>query len=514
MKSILTMLTLLTFFYEIANAQIPKEKNPLNEKQVSLVPNTPGKAPDYFCTWNVQGYAGSYLTTEGMRENLNQKYIFGTGKNEGWVNFFPSIRKDLYFVMDDSWDIPQSMNSPNDYFGKVELDTSRFPSYTGQSKDRLKKLVTDIKSYGWKGVGGWICAQEAPIYGKVDQKKYWIERLQAANFASFDYWKVDWGKNSNEEAWRKMLTDLGDQYAPKLIIEHAMQNKFIEFSDVFRTYDVENVISQPETVRRIADLLAFKAHENAQGIINCEDEPYIAAGLGCAIGIMRHSLKGSLPNGTQDFAFPPVGRDLKNRQDEVVRGVKWHRIAEPFGVGTTPYEIDSVKLIDYWIFKKWETWVTSRQEGDTLTSITPASISRGLPLPEINNLQSKHQPVVLASKYPNGAIAIVTIGRSIGREYVLNRESVTVKIPQVTTTFGIFGDYNELILVFPEKINRIPIKIYGQDLAGEIPVNLTQRIKIDDNKLIVPGDLIREIGLMAASKGDVSDPGMILKIIR
>ena len=67
MKSILTILALLTFFYEITNAQIPKEKNPLNEKQVSLVPKPPEKAPDYFCTWNVQGYAGSYLTTKGMR---------------------------------------------------------------------------------------------------------------------------------------------------------------------------------------------------------------------------------------------------------------------------------------------------------------------------------------------------------------------------------------------------------------------------------------------------------------
>ena len=26
----------------------------------SLVPDTPSTAPDYFCTWNVQGFACSY----------------------------------------------------------------------------------------------------------------------------------------------------------------------------------------------------------------------------------------------------------------------------------------------------------------------------------------------------------------------------------------------------------------------------------------------------------------------
>lgn len=101
-------------------------------KQVSLVPKTPGNAPDYFCTWNIQGYVVSYKNSESTRNALNQKYILGTGKNEGWVNFYPKIRKDLYFVMDDSWDIPQNINSgKNDYLGSVELDTSRFPSYTG-----------------------------------------------------------------------------------------------------------------------------------------------------------------------------------------------------------------------------------------------------------------------------------------------------------------------------------------------------------------------------------------------
>lgn len=64
-----------------------------------------------------------------------------------------------------------------------------------------------------------------------------------ANVSGFAYWKVDWGKQDNNAEWRMMMTDLGGEYAPNLIIDHAMQKRFIAFSDAFRTYDVENIIS-------------------------------------------------------------------------------------------------------------------------------------------------------------------------------------------------------------------------------------------------------------------------------
>ncbi|KAA6343038.1 hypothetical protein EZS27_009256 [termite gut metagenome] len=479
--------------------------------QNSLVPLTPSGAPDYFCTWNVQGYVVNYSTNALTREAINEKNIFGTGKYENWIDFFPSIRSDLYFVMDDSWDIPQDVNTTdNEYLGTAELDTTRFPSFTGSPCQRLKQLAESIKSHGWKGAGGWICAQEALKYGAVDPQSYWTERLKTAQEAGFVYWKVDWGKQCRQGEWRRMLTTLGHEYAPDLVIEHAFQKSFIEFSDVFRTYDVENIIAQPVTIERVAGLLPYNVQGDAKGIINCEDEPYIAAGLGCAIGVMRHPFNGTLPDGAQDYAFPPVGRDIKNRMDEVIRGVRWHRIAEPFGVGSA-YEIDSVKLTDYWILGERETWVR-RKIGDKLSATSPARVSRGLPLPEISNLYGNDQPFVLASAYPNGAVAIATIGRSLGRNYVLKQETVTVTLPDINAPVGIFGDYKELILVFPGKIGR-KITVYGQDLAGEIPVNITGRVKTDGNRLIVPGDVIRKIGLMAATPGDLSDPGMVLKVI-
>ena len=512
MKSNLRNLVLLLSLLVIATAGMPQKKNPLTTKQVSLVPKTPGNAPDYFCTWNIQGYVLSHQTD--LRSGMNQQNIFGKGKYENWVGLFPKIRKDLFFVMDDAWDIPQNVKSKNsEYYGTAELDTSRFPSFKGLPKERLKKLVTAIKAHGWKGVGGWICAQEAPIYGKVDQQAYWIERLKAANFSGLSYWKVDWGKQSRNSDWRKMLTDLGRKYAPDLVIEHAMEKNYIEFSDVLRTYDVENIISLPVTIQRVVDLLSYKARGDAKGIINCEDEPYIAVGLGCAIGIMRHPFNGPFPNGAPDNVFPAVGRDLKSRMDEVTRGVRWHRIAGPFGVGSVSYEVDPVKLKDYWIMGEHESWM-KRHVGDTVSATVSARVSRGLPLPQISNLHSVYQPIVLASRYPNGAVTIVAIGRTLGRKYVLNRETVTVKLPELTVPVGIFGDYKELILEFPAKISLKGMKIYGQDLAGEIPVNITNQVKIDGNKLILSGDLIRKVGSMAATKGDLSDPGMVLKIIQ
>lgn len=98
----------------------------------SLVPETPSKAPDYFCTWNLQGYVCNYSSNELQRATMNERYMFGSGTYENWLENFPEIRMDLDFVMDDSWDIPQDQNSPsnNPYLGTIKLDTTRFPSYT------------------------------------------------------------------------------------------------------------------------------------------------------------------------------------------------------------------------------------------------------------------------------------------------------------------------------------------------------------------------------------------------
>ena len=110
----------------------------------NLVPDTPSAAPDYFCTWNLQGYVVSYTGGDPTREAMNEEYMFGKGKYQDWVNVsYPTIRKDLYFVMDDSWDIPQDVNTPsNPYLGTVELDTTRFPRSKGMPPKGSNNLPT------------------------------------------------------------------------------------------------------------------------------------------------------------------------------------------------------------------------------------------------------------------------------------------------------------------------------------------------------------------------------------
>ena len=479
---------------------------------LSLVPDTPSQAPDYFCTWNLQGYMVSYSGGENTRAAMTEQSLFGKGRWEGWVEMFPQIRADLYFVMDDSWDIPKDVNSgANEYLGLALLDTTRFPSFGGTPAERLSGLNDKVKSYGWKGIGGWICAQEAAADScGHSADSYWTERLKAAHEAGIGYWKVDWGRHCRNAEWRRNLTRLGRIHAPGLYIEHAMQNDYVEFSDVFRTYDVENIVATPVTIQRVANLLPFEAHGEAKGIINCEDEPYIAAGLGCAIGIMRHSFNGQLPDGSQDNVFPPVGRNYKKRLDEVVRGVRWHRIAPPFGVADDAC-IDTVKLQDYWIVQADETWV-NRMAGEVVHETAPARISRNMPLPEVFGVHADSVPYVMSSRYPNGATAIVATERTLGRECVLCPADVTVRLADLYRPVGIFGRYHRLTLAFPDDIPSASIKVYAQDLISDHAVEITDRIAIEGNQIILDRELIDTIGLSCATPGDESLPGMVMQV--
>ena len=43
-------------------------------------------------------------------------------------------------------------------------------------------------------------------------------------------------------------------------------------------------------------------------------------------------------------------------------------------------------------------------------------------------------------------------------------------------------------------------------------MDITGRVTVEGNRLTIPGAVISEIGLMAATEGDVSDPGLVLKL--
>jgi hypothetical protein len=331
----------------------------------SLIPIEAAASPNYFCTFNGQSYyhpqslleqnKEKYAQMDANREAatlLNEETLLGD--NGLARTLFPENRKDLFFLLDDGWDVP--IISPNDYYGSCILDTDKFPSFTGNPAERLGTLNAAFKDLGWRGVGLWIACQEAPaiiranpaLYDDDDddvadlsdmEPKYWVERMDWMNSAGIEYWKVDWGTNCKFLWFREMLSKLARKYAPHLIVEHAHVfsplntpltpeevkiakaeksswvileeggpqgrlgpsnlaefKKIISFSDVFRMYDISGELGIPTMIERAAQALAaFDSANPTQCLLNCEIIPYLAAGLGLCIGIMSH------PEKTQQF---------------------------------------------------------------------------------------------------------------------------------------------------------------------------------------------------------------------
>ena len=472
----------------------------------SLVPDKPSDVPDYFSTWNIQGYVVSYDGPATPRV-MTEQYMFGDGPLEGWARFFPDFREDLIFLMDDSWDIPIN-DHRSEIMGEARLDKERFPSCKGD----LRKLVRMTKRVGWKGLGGWLCAQEASAAPDSENpESYWTARLKENHRAGMAYWKVDFGRQENNQPWREELTRLGHRYAPGMPIEHAFTYPVIEKSDVFRTYDVEVVTAVPVTLQRVSRLLKYKTQTGNMGLINCEDEPLIAVGLGCVIGVMRHPLNQPLPNGLSDHVFPYAARNLKARLDEVNRALKWHRLAAPFAVNNDALFSDR-QLTDMWRLGERETWVPSHHAGDTLRESASAVISRCMPLPEVHT-DGGEIPYVLASRYPNGAVCVATVERLLLEEHTWDTPlaDVTLRVGNAKGPIGIFGRYSSLKLCYDKPLSA-DLRIWAQDLIGKTPVDITHDVLIQGNSITLPGSMLERIGTQASTPGDESAPGLVVVV--
>ncbi|MDD6253484.1 MAG: GDSL-type esterase/lipase family protein [Bacteroidales bacterium] len=482
---------------------------PLKMTCFNLVPSEASNAPNYYCTWNTQ-YA--YCGNDDIRAEMTEDNIFGDGPGQGWINFYQKIRKDLYFLLDDSWDIPVNANKG---YGRDEVDTTRFPSITGNALERMTKLSDKVKAKGWKGLGLWVAANEDPDTG-MTAEEFWADRLSTFGKAGVGYLKVDWGKQEHNAEYRRNMTALGKKNAPGLWIEHApcigptpTENlrPYVTFSDVYRTYDVDDVISVPLTIDRVARMLSLKAEEGVKGLVNCEDEVYIAAGLGCTIGIMRHpflNVSGNDLNTVSKIKY----RDIFIRLDEVARAVRWSRIAEPFGVNSD-VRIDSNRFTDRWIYGKGESWV-KHEIGDTVKASAPARVSRNMPVAETDDI-SDECPYLLCSRYPDGATAVSALPRRIGRERIAKAVDVSIEIDDIYKPIGVFGVFGSLTLK-TDGIKGKMFRVLAQDLAGDKAVDISKSVTISNNGIIIPGEVLNRIGTMAATPGDISAPGTVIRI--
>ena len=489
----------------------------MKKTDINLVPDIENPTPDYYCTWQTQLFATCDGKPAAQRRVICEKSLFDTEKPYGWAYFYEKARADLILVMDDSWDV--GLDNNEDYYGSLVLSEDKFPSFTRDGKDGLKSLTDRIKSLGWKGLGGWICAQESPAFSEgVTVEEYWAQRLRAMDEAGFSYWKVDWGKRAESIEFRRMLTDLARILAPNLTIEHAIAKDILPYSDVFRTYDVNAIMSIPMTIEKIVDLSAnTKAIGKNKGLINCEDEAYIAAAGGFAMGIMRHPYAGDFADGRADMSFPKVHRNLKTKMYEVIRAARFHRLAPAFGGGS--YNVSENILYDSWKFENKEE---EMEEGwfyapmmrdymvdDVATKYAPSAISRNIDLPHVLPDTEGRMPYCVASRNPNGVCSIVTLGRTLGRSYFIPKCDVTLKTRDADTV-GVFGEYESLTLETELDFTRVLM----QDIAADTAFDVTEQISFGNGKITVPGELISEIGTSEQPEGDTSEPGVILKLIK
>jgi hypothetical protein len=194
--------------------------------------------------------------------------------------------------------------------------------------------------------------------------------------------------------------------------------------------------------------------------------------------------------------------------DEVVRALRWQRIAPPFAAGSGSVEVSDEVLTDSWIFERGQTW-EGDLVGQTARQGAPACIARNIALPRVTATGDK--PFVFASRFANGAIAVGAQERTRpGRAWYMPAANVELHVGDAAGPFGIFGSLTTLTLVFDRPLAGK--RVLAQDLATDDVLDVTDRVRIDGQRLQLTDANLRSFGLRTVSKGDVSSPGVVLAL--
>lgn len=483
----------------------------------------------YYCTWLAQNFIASdagekraavrpeFTGDQGAncaRDKINEHTVFGNG---GMAQI--NARADLYLVLDDGWDVPyQTDPSVSKHsFGSLEVNEERFPFAKGNPAERLRALNGRVKGLGWKGLGIWVAAQRCgkdnnSPFSEAD-KEYWRERILWCKQAGVTYWKVDWGTLEHDNAFRKFLTDTARELYPELTIEQAiccppvngvterlqrgevgrfqddekisgLSKQAVSFSEVFRTYDVTPQFSVASTLDRAAYLLSY-----AKGYLNVEDELYLAAALGCQMGIMR-SVYGK---GLDDW-------DDSDRLREADAALFWQRIAPPFAGGSV--EISKEILTDEWTFQENEFWYQPIN-GRTIRQGAPAAVSRNAPLPEVSAGQTGAKPFVVCALNPNGVYSVAVLPRTLNgkRAYVGGDIICSLKkMPEKIAVFG-FADSFEFQWYQGKAVNLTAVSMLS---GSEVEIPLSEK----GNSFQLDADLMKKLW----KTDDKSAPAVLLTL--
>ena len=412
------------------------------------------RAPNYWCTWGTQGsqvkrsaeagkikFDGDQGGTIPQRNNINERVLFDA---DGWATaWWPNLRKDLYFLLDDGWDVPYGSNNDSDgihVFGACVPDKARFPSLTGTPGERLRKLNDMMKARGWRGAALWVACQtpgeKAPWRpgGKPEDlltlgqsREKWAERVRISKEAGIRYWKVDWGLHAADADYRAMMTAVKNEIYPQLKIEHCWSmkplngywpekdgavagnrrlfgderwekrrgdfEKILAASDVFRTYDIIGPFQESTTLERCAYFSELAESKSLPVLLNVEGDAVVGAALGHAIGIMScYNADGQ-----------PTSYDV---------ALAWQRFAAPFGHDRGIRTVHAEETLeDSWTYGANASWYTPIN-GKTVSQKAPAAVMRGLPLPEVKTDGEK--PFVCGARFPDGAMAVAFLKRAFG----------------------------------------------------------------------------------------------------
>ncbi|NQV31232.1 MAG: hypothetical protein HQ515_00990 [Phycisphaeraceae bacterium] len=506
----------------------------------NLVPTEPATAANYWCTWYAQNYwqqrGGeitdfSQINNPNAREELTYDHLFNEA--EGWATMYlPRGRSDYFFLIDHGWQTkvaPERTVPGSKPFFSMQIDPHDFEAYGDAApQESLRLFNEEIISHGWRGLGLWVRGTVSAEAARMFVK--WSKH------AGIKYWKIDGGGTQNFHSYRikqaiypelqleyingtgpfndhwddPLRTSYPSPYDIGRPKQKGMLN-ILQNTDVFRTYDVAPILVSTATMQRVNDILKQTQNDPKYiAILNIQDDPQIAAGMGCLIASKRHPNYMERTYQGEDFHHQIRGkRMIQKRMNEIERFGRWQRIAPAFAAGVGSYVASEDDLIDCYPHTEKDTWFKAVY-GKTAFQSAPAIMARNMPLPRVE--VQGDAPYVMASTYPNGPVCVATEGRvKPGDQWFHPRARVTLQVKDATQVIGIFGHYDELVIEFAEPLNGIA-NVWAQDLLSDKARDISRLVKIKGHRLTIPGRLIDELGTSAGDRDDISVPGMVLQL--
>lgn len=487
-----------------------------NERHSLIPPPSDVVTGDYLCSWYAQQEIARRLgLTKNRYAELRDTLTAGRllDDSSGFHPLSREYRKGLIFLMDDGWDVP--FGTPSDppnwrRFGSLLPDTEKFSSLGKTPNSRLARLSEGIRSLGYAGLGLWIAAERAGE-NTESTRRFYEEHATAHEKAGIRYWKVDWGDYEKDDAYRRAVSEAAHSRAPGLLVEHCatqqaldglnraadfkerrsrLIEKLVTFADVVRTYDVMSPFQEVCTLGRAHEVFSaaqrFGKEAGGNPLVCAEWAYFVAAALGCTVGIMR----------------------VDNECRALLR---FRRLSPPFGACEAEYRFSEEFLTDTLYFEN-HTNRGIKVGGKLITESAPAVMARGVPLPTVVP-GGPYLPFVAASKNPRtGVYAVGTFRRNIDPNVgVIAAADVTLDVEGTCVRVGVFGFYRTLILRFPSKIEG-DVRVLAQDFLLDKSIDMTTEVSINDCEMRLDGKILRWVGKRSRIYFDNANPALLLEI--